>query len=253
MKYIIILFTGLLAFSCTNEGDIAEMKLKKRFITQLIRANELTVNMIELETSKSSRLLLFSTSEKSKKFVSWRNRYHRQSTVENLLSYSDSVLTRYVTVEARDEQVSKAIEMYQEHVLNNEDSVNILNLYWYTLYAESAVLDSYVRGLGLGADYFDSMLPTNLTDSTVLPGDTVLVLVNTFSDLKEWHITFDSISCTNEQTGAKIIPRITKIDNFYLLRYIPEKKGKYLIRGPVLFSYGKYEDQLPIGNHFTVE
>src|SRR5205085_1988538 len=130
----------------------------------------------------------------------------------NLISYSDSIYSRYDLLETKSDLVSNAIMQHRQNVLNGHDSTNVQNLTWYTLYAETAVLEKYLMEVGFSARLYDTMLPTNISDSIYAPGDTVLVLVNVFSNEDDREFDFDQVSCKNEQNGDIVNPYITKIE-----------------------------------------
>jgi hypothetical protein len=153
-----------------------------------------------------------------------------------------------------DEAVCSAIKKYQQAVLEDNDSLSIFNLTWYTLFAEKTVLDHYSISLGNSGDYFYTMFPTSISNGRILQGDTVLMLVHTFSGLGKWSMSFAGISCRNEEADEDVYPRVTRLGDVYLLRYLPKEKGKYIVHGSVVLSYGKvHSDEFTIANEFTVE
>lgn len=253
MNYIVAFVALLLLFGCKSKPDAAEIKLKKYLMTQQIVGNQIKSNLIKREASKSANPRVLSAYVRSSEIISWRQKYYEDQSVESLLGYSDSVFESYTALSAMDKKIIDGIKTYREKVVRDLDSTSVLNLNWYTLYAEGALLEQCIRNMGSSFDYFQTTFPTSLSDSIVSPGDTVLVLVNTFNGLDDWLVNFDKVHCENEQSKNDISPHLTKLDNFYLLRYIPMEKGKYLIRGPVGISYGDFQEELPIANEFIVE
>src|SRR5687767_5894957 len=92
MRYSATICIGLLVVlivSCTDKQQhAAEIKLKKHFITQQIRENEILLASIEEVAGKSRRPYILSVVEKSKQIISCREKYFNDQGIESLLFYS---------------------------------------------------------------------------------------------------------------------------------------------------------------------
>jgi hypothetical protein len=243
----------LILSGCARNVETHEVIIRQHSIIRQLERNQSIWRYIIEHAGTSGNPRIQVVVEKARETVSWREKYFKDQSPQNRISYADSISNRYGSLSSRDEQMEAALGVCRKNMIEKGDLINTLNLTWYALYAETALLEDYNDKTAAMIDWATTKFPTILNDSTFLPGDTVLVLVSTFASPDTWQVNFDAVSCQNVQTHAEITPAITKLEAFYLLRYIPREKGRYHIHGPVTIFDGVYKRQLPITDEFAVE
>lgn len=253
MKYT-LLFTGLifLAASCNDNPSPDDLTMKKIVITKQLIENREASKALAKDALKSMRPEVAAVAAKAKDVADWRENFQKAPTKENLVTYADSILIRYKFIGTKSAQVVNGLHHFRQIVQEKSDSSSLLSLQWYTLHAESAVLDHYFMEMGIPGHHYTTMYPTYINRSTFLHGDTVVLLVRTYRTAEESECFFDKVTCSNVRTGVSIKPTITRLQEFYLLRYLPKEKGRYEISGVVSCDFD-VDHNLPIENEFAVE
>jgi hypothetical protein len=253
MKYILFSVAIIvLLVSCSPKSDPAEKRMKQKIIMNQMLDNDEVSMVIEENGSISTRESVVLILKKTKELMSFRAHYNAHQDIPSLVGYADSILARYQSLKPKDDRLISGSKQYRQSVIDAADSTSMLNLTWYTLYAESAILRDYSLHVYGGFRFFP-LFPTNVSDSVVALGDTVFVHVAGVRELENWNVDFGSVACKNEQTGNSIPPRVIKTGVHYILRFIPNEKGKYRLHGPIYISQGPVREDYPIANEFVVE
>jgi hypothetical protein len=255
MTYFQKMIAAALFFLVCCDGrdtDVAEIRIKRRMIMHQFAKNDRIASHIMENGRTLNYPNLASRLAETQKLVLWRQKYANKQTIQTLLNYADSTLDIYMNLPFKDDQVVNSIKIYRKRMVESQDSLNMLNLCWYTSFAERIILDQHWWTTTSTANGITSIFPTSINDSIFTPGDTALVLVSTFGVPNNWNMRFDNVRCTNQRTGAVISANIKNLDDFFLVRYLPNEKGKYLIRGHITLCNGSYSTRLSIANEFDV-
>src|SRR5689334_7448986 len=143
MKYIIICLIAYITLACSPKRDPAEQRMKRHFIAEQLKENQLLSSYIIEEASHSMRPSVLAALQRSKIVSTLRDEYLAHQNIDGLLKYSDAMLIGYDTLSVNDPNISEAIRNYRKDVLDAGDSSSIENLVLHTLYAESTLLEHY--------------------------------------------------------------------------------------------------------------
>lgn len=206
-----------------------------------------------IQMNGSTDPVVLAAKETSKQIFSLRDHYSNNPNNTTLLSYSDAILERYSSLPQNSKEIISTIQHYRATVAETPDTTSVMNLYFYSLEAELALL-AYNAGIIEDAMYITIRYPTKIQDSVFSPGDTVRVIVDTAITRKSRgrSAVFSEVTCSTLEDSVAITPRVTKFDRFYLLEYYPNRKGKYVIQGNVTFPDDVYKSDLSIFQEFKV-
>jgi hypothetical protein len=251
MHYLIWLLGALAMLSCTARPSPHETEMKQRVIVEKAQQNARIFREIMEEGPKSGNKKVISAVQDTKRVMSWRERYQRNRNAQNLLVYSDSISQAYSKLAAHDRKILAGMRSYHNSIgTTTNDSSKVFDLELYVLFAESALLDDLLNRMGYTNHHYTYAFPSNLNDTLFNAGDTVLMLVDTFSD--DVTVDFKSVKCVNQQTQRRIDPQVIKLGPSHLLKYLPKVKGTYVVSGPVYYANEYYSSDLPVFSKFRV-
>jgi hypothetical protein len=254
MKPFIAFLLSLSVLSCEKDNR-SELSIKNAFCLRMIMQNERTgAKVIDVGGDSGAKQPKMAV-ENSEKLILWRNQYLRLHSRQNLLAYTDSVLTHFRNTPHTDSTIISEVLDSRRRLNDSNDSLDVLNLFYWTLNAEGIIHEDNLEQAGYYHGYI-STTPCYINDSTFSPMDTVLLsVIGSFTVGKNEPNSYDfsNVKCINKNTNKVITPRIYRTGFIYVLIYIPHERGEYDIQGSLIVErYDGFQSASPLRTKFVV-
>ena len=242
----------LLLLSCSNEKETAELAFKKDVCKRSIALNEQQyTEIISLkEPNHSGDSLIVAHSND---LVSWRERFIKEPTKENLLLYADSVEARYAWFSGLNYDEVNSIQLSRDQLEESNDSLSFYNLLYFTTVAEGTLLKVLAQKFGATTFPYWYYFPLYLDKKEYKLHDSVIVTLTPCQEcLNDAVLDFSQVICMNNN-GSSLKPKVIRSGPNYILIYTPDQVGTYQIKGSVILKQeGNYGTELGIWNEFKV-
>ncbi len=251
MKKLLLFFVCLVfLFSCQekkNGADITKYVCSELLYTFELKTAEFRRTVEFLGNTVPLRYSL----QELDRMEAWRTKYLKNKNKANLLAYSDSIFTRYLPFNS-DSEVAWQLSNVRNVVSQSNDTLDHLNLFFWTLKAEEGLRDVYISKTGAYERSFKVPLYINSVKNRL--GDTIYAaFMFSESDKYSWKIGFDSLYVINKNTKETHPRAIIKAGPYFLIQIVPKERGEFLIKGEVeVLKFKGYTWHFPFEKYFKV-
>ena len=255
MKKLLLISGVLLTLiSCQNNDDKDSITKFVVLETQNTLSNltSYIYKAVKKEGNRSSDLRVLAYSQK---LESLRNSVVKEHNRESLLAYSDTVSNSYIQIFDEGGQISKQLIRNKQLVLNSTDTLNHLDLFFWTLKAEEAIQTELATKVGSTTDYFMPLwvgkkIELFLNGENFKVGDTVYATFQVSNDkINTLKFNFDSLAVKHTILKQQIPRTIIKSGPNFIIQTVPNQSGKFSIEGKIkVVDYSGRE-----WNHYLTE